>query len=125
MRSRALTRMRRRPRRRCPRSRRPRTGRRSRSSPISWSTATVDRRAGAGPGQPLTTSPIVTLTTDFGLRDPFVAIMKGVILTICHEARLVDVTHDVAPHDIGEASLALESSVAFFPPGTVHLAVVD
>lgn len=70
-------------------------------------------------------SPIVTLTSDFGLRDPFVGIMKGVILGICPEARLVDLTHEVTAYDVGEAALALESAVGFFPGGTVHLAVVD
>ncbi|MBI2525038.1 MAG: SAM-dependent chlorinase/fluorinase [Candidatus Rokubacteria bacterium] len=69
--------------------------------------------------------PIVTLTTDFGLRDPFVGVMKGVILTICPEARLVDLTHEIAPHDVLGAQLALEASAPFFPAGTVHLAVVD
>jgi len=68
---------------------------------------------------------LVTLTTDFGSRDPFVGIMKGVILGICPGAQLVDITHEVAPHDILEAALALESSVRFFPESTVHLAVVD
>jgi S-adenosylmethionine hydrolase len=71
------------------------------------------------------TGPVVTLTTDFGLRDPFVGIMKGVILGICPDARLVDLTHDVAPHDVLEAALALEASLPFFPAGTVHLVVVD
>ena len=69
--------------------------------------------------------PIITLTTDFGLRDPFVGVMKGVILGICPEAHLVDLTHDIDPHEILGAQLALESSVPFFPVGTVHLAVVD
>ena len=69
--------------------------------------------------------PIITLTTDFGLRDPFVGVMKGVILGICPEAHLVDLTHDIDPQDILGAQLALESSVPFFPVGTVHLAVVD
>jgi len=72
-----------------------------------------------------TPAPIVTLTTDFGLRDPFVGVMKGVILCICPEARLVDLTHEVAPQDVLEAALALEASVGFFPAGTIHLAVVD
>lgn len=70
-------------------------------------------------------SPIITLTTDFGLRDPFVGIMKGVILGICPGARLVDLTHEVAPYCVREAALALESAAGFFPTGTVHLAVVD
>lgn len=51
--------------------------------------------------------------------------MKGVILGICREARLVDLTHEVAPHDILEGALALESAWRFFPPGSIHLAVVD
>jgi S-adenosyl-L-methionine hydrolase (adenosine-forming) len=69
--------------------------------------------------------PIITLTTDFGLRDPFVGIMKGVMLGICPGARMVDLTHCIAPHDVLEGALALESAWRFFPPGTVHLAVVD
>ncbi len=69
--------------------------------------------------------PIITLTTDFGLQDPFVGIMKGVILSICPSACLVDLTHDVEPQDILGAALALEAALPFFPDGTVHLAVVD
>jgi len=73
----------------------------------------------------MTTAPIITLTTDFGLRDPFVGIMKGVILGICREAQLVDLTHELAAHDVREGMLALESSWRFFPAGSVHLAVID
>src|SRR5438876_1030968 len=69
--------------------------------------------------------PIVTLTTDFGTRDSYVAAMKGVILGIAREARLVDVSHEVAAHDVTEGALALEAAAPFFPAGTVHLAVVD
>ena len=70
--------------------------------------------------------PIITLTTDFGQRDPFVGIMKGVILSICPTARLVDLTHDVEPQDVRGASLALEAALPFFPDGTVHLfGVID
>jgi S-adenosylmethionine hydrolase len=68
---------------------------------------------------------IITLTTDFGLRDPYVGTMKGVILGINPEASLVDLTHEIAPQDILEGALALEAAVPFFPPGTIHLAVVD
>ncbi|MEX2220316.1 MAG: SAM-dependent chlorinase/fluorinase [Candidatus Rokuibacteriota bacterium] len=68
---------------------------------------------------------IITLTTDFGLRDPFVGIMKGVLLSICPSARLVDLTHEIEPHDVLSGALALEAALPFFPPGTVHLAVVD
>ena len=70
-------------------------------------------------------APVITLTTDFGMRDPWVGIMKGVILGICPEARLVDISHDIAPQDVLEGALCLEASARFFPPGTVHLAVVD
>jgi S-adenosylmethionine hydrolase len=76
-------------------------------------------------GGRLIVRPIVTLTTDFGLRDPFVGIMKGVILGICPEAELVDLTHDIRPHDVLEGQLALEAAHRFFAPGTTHLAVVD
>jgi S-adenosylmethionine hydrolase len=69
--------------------------------------------------------PIVTLTTDFGLRDPFVGIMKGVILGICPGAQLVDLTHEVPPQDVLQGCLALESAWRYFPAGSVHLAVVD
>jgi S-adenosylmethionine hydrolase len=68
---------------------------------------------------------LITLTTDFGVRDPFVGVMKGVILGICPEARLVDLTHEISPQDIRGGQLALEGAVGFFPPGTIHLAVVD
>ena len=71
------------------------------------------------------TGKLVTLTTDFGTRDPFVGIMKGVILGIHPGVHLVDLTHEIAPHDILEGALALGAAVPFFPPGTVHLAVVD
>jgi len=70
-------------------------------------------------------SGIVTLTTDFGLRDPYVAAMKGVILSIFPRALLVDVTHQVPPGDIREAADTLARAALLYPPGTVHTAVVD
>ena len=70
-------------------------------------------------------APIITLTTDFGTRDPWVGIMKGVMLGICPEARLVDLSHDIAPQDVLEGALCLEAAASFFPAGTIHLAVVD
>jgi S-adenosylmethionine hydrolase len=73
--------------------------------------------------------PVITLTTDFGLRDAYVAEMKGVILDILgesgHLVQLVDITHDVQAHDITEGALALEAAALFFPRSTLHLAVVD
>lgn len=70
-------------------------------------------------------SGILTLTTDFGADGPYVAAMKGVVLGIAPEARLVDVSHAIAPQDVREAGFVLGSVVGAFPPGTVHLAVVD
>jgi len=67
---------------------------------------------------------VITLTTDFGQEDGYVAAMKGVILTICPQATLVDVSHEVRPHAIRQAAYLLSTVVAYFPPGTVHLAVV-
>jgi S-adenosylmethionine hydrolase len=74
---------------------------------------------------PVDTRPLITLTTDFGLGDTFVGIMKGVILGICPEARLVDLTHEVPRHDVLAAQLALEAAASYFPRGCIHLAVVD
>jgi len=68
---------------------------------------------------------VVTLTTDFGLRDPYVAEMKGVILRLAPETRLVDITHDVDSHDVVGAALVLEAAVPFFPAGSIHLVVID
>lgn len=69
--------------------------------------------------------PIITLTTDFGLHDPFVGVMKGVILGIAPAAVIVDLTHDVPPQDILAGALALEAALPYFPPDTIHVAVVD
>jgi len=68
---------------------------------------------------------VITLTSDFSLHDSYVGTMKGVILRIFPEARLVDITHHISPQDVLEASLVLESGYRYFPPGTVHLVVVD
>ncbi|MFN2292748.1 MAG: S-adenosyl-l-methionine hydroxide adenosyltransferase family protein [Anaerolineae bacterium] len=70
-------------------------------------------------------APIITLLTDFGRRDHYVATMKGVMLTICPQAELVDISHDVQPQAIRQAAHLLASAAPFFPPGTVHLAIVD
>jgi len=68
---------------------------------------------------------IITLTTDFGLSDPFVGIMKGVILGIAPHVQLVDITHDIPAYNILEAALVVESAYRYFPESTVHLVVVD
>ena len=68
---------------------------------------------------------IITLTTDFGLTDPFVGIMKGVILSVAPGARIVDITHNIPSYDISEAAFLLEHTQRYFPPQTVHVVVVD
>jgi len=69
--------------------------------------------------------PIVTLLTDFGGRDGYVGALKGVLLTRCPEAKLVDLAHEIPPGDVAAAAFALAAAAPYFPPGTVHLAVVD
>jgi hypothetical protein len=69
--------------------------------------------------------PIIALLTDFGTRDHYAGAMKGVALTMCPEATLVDVTHDVPPHDVLAGALELAASYKYFPPGTIFLVVVD
>ena len=68
---------------------------------------------------------IITLLTDFGLDDNFVGVVKGVILAINPDAKIVDVSHNITPGDILQAAFLLESSYRYFPRGTVHLVVVD
>lgn len=69
--------------------------------------------------------PVITLTTDFGARDPFVGAMKGVILGINPQAAIIDITHDVPPQDILGGGFAFETACHYFPPGTIHVLVVD
>jgi len=70
-------------------------------------------------------APIITLTTDFGHDSPYVAAMKGAILSVNPEARLVDLTHSVPPQDVRQAALSLLTSSVVFPAGTIHVIVVD
>lgn len=69
--------------------------------------------------------PVITLTTDFGLDDPYVGIMKGVILNIVPDAQIVDITHNIEPQNITQAALTLNAAYPWFPRKTVHLVVVD
>jgi hypothetical protein len=69
--------------------------------------------------------PILTLTTDFGLVDHYVGVMKGVILEICPHARIVDISHQVTPFAIAEGAYLIAQAYAWFPKKTVHVAVVD
>lgn len=69
--------------------------------------------------------PIITLTTDFGTGSPYVAQMKGVILSINPDAEIVDITHDIAAQDVRQGALVLEEVTFRFPKDTIHVCVVD
>lgn len=71
------------------------------------------------------TYPIITLLTDFGTKDAYVAAMKGAILQICPEARVVDISHDVNKFDIRHGAFLLAQASPYFPERTIHVAVVD
>jgi len=70
-------------------------------------------------------APIITFTSDFGLSDWFVGVVHGVVHGLCPQARVVDLTHDIPPGHIARAAFVLEAAARDFPPGAVHLAVVD
>jgi len=70
-------------------------------------------------------SSVITLTTDFGVDDAYVATMKGVILSINPEANIVDITHSIEPQNIRQAAFILDYSYRYFPKKTVHVAIVD
>lgn len=73
----------------------------------------------------MTKKSLITLTTDFGLQDEYVGVMKGVILTRAPWATIVDLSHNIRPQDIRQAAFTLENAYRFFPPDTIHLIVVD
>ena len=73
----------------------------------------------------MATLPPIVLTTDFGLSDPYVGMMKGVILRINPRAAIIDLTHQVKPQNIGQGAFILGCSHPFFPDGSIHVAVVD
>jgi S-adenosylmethionine hydrolase len=70
-------------------------------------------------------NPVITLTTDFGLADPYVAAMKGVILAISPQANIVDISHAVRPQAIEQGAFLLASAWPYFPRGSIHVGVVD
>src|SRR5258706_12232431 len=71
------------------------------------------------------TPAIITLTTDFGVGSRYVAAMKGVILSINPNAQIVDLSHSIPPRNIRAGAIALAETVRWFPPGTIHVVVVD
>src|SRR5204863_9807003 len=69
--------------------------------------------------------PVIALLTDFGTRDHYAGTMKGVALGICPDATLVDISHEVPPHDVVAGALELAACYRYFPAGTIFLVVVD
>lgn len=70
-------------------------------------------------------APLIVLLTDFGFRDSYVGVMKGVIRTICRNADVVDLSHNIMPQDVAEAAFVLGASYRYFPPDTIFACVVD
>jgi len=70
-------------------------------------------------------SPIITLTTDFGADDAYVAAMKGAILSINPQANIIDITHSIEPQNVSQAAFILGYTARYFPRQSIHLAVVD
>ncbi len=68
---------------------------------------------------------VITLLTDFGSKDPYVAAMKGVIISIAPHVRLVDITHEISKFNVIEGAFVLASAAKYFPKGTIHVGVVD
>src|SRR5512143_20875 len=69
--------------------------------------------------------PIITLTTDFGLADHYVGAMKGVILGLCPDARIVDISHEVEPFAISEGAFVIAQAYRAFPENAIHVVVID
>jgi len=69
--------------------------------------------------------PVIALLSDFGTRDHYAGTMKGVMIGICPDVTLIDITHDITPHDVMEGALQLAASCRYFPSGTIFLVVVD
>lgn len=69
--------------------------------------------------------PIITLTTDFGTADGYAAAMKGILLSMAPQATLVDATHEILPQAVRQAAVAVNAFAPYFPPGTIHVIVVD
>ncbi len=68
---------------------------------------------------------LITFTTDFGLSDHFVGTMKGVVAGIAPQARVIDISHDIAPYNVTEAAFVITEAWPYFPKGTIHVVVVD
>jgi len=83
------------------------------------------RSASSAPGTEDSYRPTITLLTDFGLADAYVGTMKGVIVSVNPRARIVDLSHGVAPQDVRGAAFLLAGAFGYFPPGTIHVAIVD
>lgn len=69
--------------------------------------------------------PVITLLTDFGTADYYVGAMKGAILSVCRDAQIIDITNEIHPWQVAQGGAVLAQAWACFPPGTIHVAVVD
>lgn len=85
----------------------------------------INHAAQPEPFPPLESNGLITFLTDFGLKDYFVGVMKGVVVGIAPEAKVIDISHQISPQNIDEAAWMLRAALPYFTPGTVHMAVVD
>ncbi|MGN6362688.1 MAG: SAM hydrolase/SAM-dependent halogenase family protein [Thermomicrobiales bacterium] len=77
------------------------------------------------PSEPAKPRRVITLTTDFGLSDHYVGTMKGVLLSRCPEAQIVDISHEIRPFSIISGAYAIDQALSYFPPGSIHVVVID
>ncbi|MCX6012385.1 MAG: SAM-dependent chlorinase/fluorinase, partial [Chloroflexi bacterium] len=68
---------------------------------------------------------IITLTTDFGYDDSYIATIKGIILSINHSISVIDISHSIQPQNIKQGAFVLQSAAPYFPSGSIHVAIVD
>lgn len=73
----------------------------------------------------MSNSPIITLTTDFGTASPYVAVMKGVILSLNPDASIIDLSHAIPAQNLHHANYFIETTISYFPPSTIHICVID
>ena len=92
---------------------------------MQWFCASLTRARHPNSLQVMAEPRVVTFTTDFGLQDPFVGIMHGVVLNIHPETRIVDICHAIPSFDVQDAAWTIAQAYRFFPPRSVHVIVVD
>jgi hypothetical protein len=92
---------------------------------VSQELAAPSSTAEMSPSEPGKPRRVITLTTDFGLSDHYVGTMKGVLLSRCPEAQIVDISHEIRPFSIVSGAYAIDQALSYFPAGSIHVVVID